>query len=65
MGQKGVLEIVTAFKSAATRNVVFSTTVQNNKNQKQVLLFFLLYYQIFMTKFRMFKNVFKFIQLFS
>lgn len=65
MGQKGVLEIVTAFKSAATRNVVFSTTVQNNKNQKQVLLFFLLYYQIFMKKFRMFKNVFKFIQLFS
>lgn len=39
MGQKVVLEIVTAFKSAATRNVVFSTTVKKKKPKASVISF--------------------------
>lgn len=50
MGQKVVLGIVTAFKSAATRNVVFSTTLQNNKTKSKCYKFFFYIIRFFCDK---------------
>lgn len=66
MEQKVVLRTVTtSLKSANTRNMKSSQLLYRITEPKESVISFFSILSDFMTKVRMFKNVWKFIQLFS